>query len=96
MDARSKEILTLKRENAELRARVEYLESEMALGRAGVGPRDGAVPSHGGETNSNSGSSSSISSSGSHTSKATSSRTAVSTTSPHPKSPPPVPPRPVP
>lgn len=89
MDARSKEILALKRENAELRARVEHLEGMMALGGAGAGPGNAAGAGHEEETISNNSSSSS-----SLSSKANSSRTAVST-SPAPKSPPPVPPRPV-
>ncbi len=84
MDARSKEILALKRENAELRARVEQLEGMMALG--GVGPESGAlIDLRGGTVSPRGGTSAS--------SKSSSSRTATST-SPGPKSPPPVPPRP--
>lgn len=89
MDARSKQMLALKRENAELRARVEHLESMMALGGPGTGPRNGPSTGLGEETNSNG-----TSSSSSLGSKANSARTAVSTP-PGPKSPPPVPPRPV-
>eukprot|EP00752_Nemacystus_decipiens_P014174 g12605.t1 len=91
MDARSKEILALRRENAELRARVEHLESMMALGGAGAGPGNGSGNGFREETSSHSGSSSSSSLG----SKANSARTAVSA-SPGPKTPPPVPPRPVP
>ena len=94
MDARSKEILALKRENAELRARLEHLEGMMALGGArpeadaGAPAEIGAGISLGGGT---------VSprevTSASSSSKSNSSRTA-SSTSPRPKTPPPVPPRP--